>query len=70
MSGVAERIQAEEDVIKAVLDLLLVERHLGDDEASAAALINGQNGLAVAAERLTRAVDALPVGKRPKGWGG
>lgn len=70
MSGIAERIQAEEDVIKAVLDLLLTERTLGDDEESATALLNGQDGLAVAAERLTRAVDALPMGKRPKGWGG
>jgi hypothetical protein len=70
VSGLAELIQAREDIIRATLDLLTAERELGDEEASCQAVMDAEEAIAVAAERLTRAVDALPMGRRPKGWGG
>jgi Arc/MetJ-type ribon-helix-helix transcriptional regulator len=66
----AELIQSREDVVRAALELLMAERNLSDTEHSTTALMAAEDALAVAAERLTRAVDALPVGKRPREWGG
>jgi hypothetical protein len=70
VSGIAGVIQAREDIIRATLDLLTAERELSDEEASCQAVMDAEEAIAVAAERLTRAVDALPMGRRPKGWGG
>ena len=70
MSNLAELIQAREDVIRATLELLVAERELSDDGASAKKVMDAEEAMAFAAERLTRAVDALPAGRRPRGWGG
>jgi hypothetical protein len=70
VSDLAELIQAREDIIRATLGLLAAERELSDEEASCQAVMDAEEAIAVAAERLTRAVDALPVGRRPKGWSG
>lgn len=70
MSTPGELIQAREDVIRAALDVLAAERSLSDEETATQAVMDAEDALAAAAERLTRAVDALPVSRRPKEWGG
>ena len=70
MSGLAELVQAREDVIRAALDVLVAERGLSDERASAQAVMDAEERLAVTAERLVRAIDEMPMRKRPKGWGG
>lgn len=69
MVGVAEVIAWREELIKAALQLLCAERALSDEDASAKAVMDAEDRLTLAARDLARAVDQLPVARRPKGWG-
>lgn len=68
LAGVAEVVAWREEVIRSVLGVLSAERHLSDEETSAAALTEAEEQLALAARGLARATDLLPAGRRPKGW--
>jgi hypothetical protein len=61
-------VTAMHDVETAVTELRLAELALSDDHSSALAVNQAQDSVAVAAKRLTRAVDELPAQRKPKGW--
>jgi hypothetical protein len=52
----------------ASLGPLANELNLDDESASVTALKASEDSLALAARDLTRAVDALPMERRPKRW--
>jgi hypothetical protein len=52
----------------ASLVLLAAELNLDDETASIATLKTAEDSLALAARDLARAVDELPMDKRPQGW--
>ena len=58
------------DVERAVTELRLAELNLCDEHSSALAVNEAQDKVALAAQRLTRAIDSLPANRQPKGWGG
>jgi hypothetical protein len=60
---------AMHDVEVAVTELRLAELNLSDEHSSALAVNHAQDKVAVAARRLTLAVDALPLNRQPIGWG-
>lgn len=47
----------------------LAELRLSDERASVTALTDAEKALCVAARDLARAVDHLPMERKPKGWG-
>lgn len=57
------------DVERAVTELRLAELNLCDEHSSALAVNEAQDKVALAAQRLTRAIGSLPPERRPKGWG-
>jgi len=61
-------IAARHEVEASAARLHLAELSLSDDPASAVAVNEAQDALAVAARKLARAVDGLPMERRPKGW--
>ena len=61
-------VTARHEVEVAAANLHLAELSLSDEHSSAVAVNAAQDELAVAARRLARAVDGLPLGRRPKGW--
>lgn len=61
-------VTAMHDVERAVTELRLAELNLSDDHSSALAVNEAQDAVAVAARRLARAVDELPMDRQPKGW--
>ena len=69
MNARTELVEARENVIRAALDVLVAERALSDEKASAQAVMDAEERLALASRSLARAVDALPTGRRPRGWG-
>jgi hypothetical protein len=52
----------------ACLRLLAGELSLDAENASVTGLAEAESAVPLAARDLTRAVDGLPVGDRPKGW--
>lgn len=64
-----EVLRAEERLLKAALRSLMAERGLTDLDGSALVLTDAARALQIAAKDLTEAVDALPEGQRPRGWG-
>lgn len=64
-----EVYHAEERLLKAALRCLLAERGLADPDGDARTLANTSDGLRIAAKDVYEAVEALPMGDRPKGWG-
>lgn len=62
-------VAARHDVEVAAARLRLAELSLSDEKSSALAVNEAQDGLAVAARKLARAVDGLPLDRQPKGWG-
>lgn len=70
MSGTLADVQrAREQVIREALRTLMAERGLADDERAAGRVADTSAALALAARDLVSAVDLLPMGQRPKGWG-
>ena len=61
-------VTALHDVERAVTELRLAELNLSDVHSSVLALNEAQDEVALAAQRLTKAIDALPVNRQPKGW--
>jgi len=61
-------VTALHDIERAVTELRLAELNLSDEHSSALAVNEAEDAVALAAKRLTRAIDGLPVGRRPKGW--
>ena len=61
-------VTALHDVERAVTELRLAELNLSDMHSSVLALNEAQDKVALAAQRLTKAIDALPVNRQPKGW--
>jgi hypothetical protein len=59
---------AVRDVEVAAATLHLAELHLSDEESAAVAVNKAQDALAIAAKKLTLAVDELPLGRQPAGW--
>jgi hypothetical protein len=57
------------DIERAVTELRLAELNLSDEHSSALAVNQAQDKVAVAARRLARAVDELPLNRQPIGWG-
>jgi len=57
------------DIERAVTELRLAELNLSDEHSSALAVNHAQDKVAVAARRLARAVDSLPLNRQPIGWG-
>ena len=57
------------DIERAVTELRLAELNLSDEHSSALAVNQAQDKVAVAARRLARAVDSLPLNRQPIGWG-
>jgi hypothetical protein len=62
-------VAAMHDVERASVKIRLAELQLSDNHSSALAVNKAQDELALAARRLARAVDALPMDRRPKEWG-
>jgi hypothetical protein len=62
--------ESREDVIRAALEVVTIERRLSDDDTAMVALTEAEDRLAIAARTLTRAVNDLPAGRQPKGWAG
>lgn len=63
-------VSAQHDLERAVTELRLAELNLSDEHSSALAVNEAQDKVALAAQRLTRAIGLLPPERRPKGWGG
>jgi hypothetical protein len=62
-------VTAMHDIERAVTELRLAELGLSDEHSSALAVNKAQDDVARAAQRLTRAVDSLPLNRQPIGWG-
>lgn len=56
------------EVERAAARLHVASLDLSDEHSSALAVNEAQDAVAVAARRLARAVDSLPMDRRPKGW--
>jgi len=67
MSG--DVLRAEERLLKAALRSLLAERGLADPDGNVLAVGDTSSGLRIAAKDLKEAVDGLPEGGQPRGWG-
>lgn len=61
-------VTALHDVERSVTELHLAELSLSDEHSSALAVNKAQDAVTFAAQRLTKAVDALPLDRQPKGW--
>lgn len=61
-------VTAFHDLEVAVIELKLAEMKLSDEHSSVLAVVEGETKIKLAAQRLTRAIDSLPMDKRPKGW--
>jgi hypothetical protein len=61
-------VTARHQVEVAAARLHLAELNLSDENSSVLALNEAQDSVALAARDLTRAVDGLPLNRRPKGW--
>jgi hypothetical protein len=66
--ALADYVTALCDVELAAARLHVATLNLADDHSSALAVNQAQDELAIAARKLARAVDALPMERRPKGW--
>jgi len=62
-------VTALQDVERGVTELRLAELNLCDEHSSVLAVNEAQDKVALAAQRLTKAIDALPPNRQPKGWG-
>jgi hypothetical protein len=62
------RLGAHEKVIKAVLDILALERCLADVPDAVDALMTATDTLELACRDLTNAVDDSPARERPRDW--
>lgn len=58
------------EVERAVTRLRLAELNLSDEHSSVLAVNQAEVEVATAARNLSRAVDALPMARQPKGWAG
>lgn len=67
--GTGEVIRCRGEALCAALKLDVAERELGGKESATAALQQAENRLYLAARALAAAVDALPLDRKPKGWG-
>jgi hypothetical protein len=63
-----EYVTARHEVETVAAELHLAVLRLADENASVLAVNRAEDGLAFAARRLARAVDALPTDRQPKGW--
>ena len=61
-------VTARHEMEVAAARLRLAELQLSDEHSSALAVNEAEDGLSLAARRLTRATDELPPERRPKGW--
>ena len=61
--------EPRERVISRVLQFMVAERGLEDPRSPVAAVNNAEMALAFACRDLVRAVDALPMEEKPRGWG-
>jgi len=61
-------IDARENILRAALDSLRAERRLMDDNGSIPVSSAADAALCLAARDLYRAVEELPMQRRPKGW--
>jgi hypothetical protein len=57
-----------EVLVRAVLAMLLAERQLAAESATAADLAKREDAVSIAARDLTNAIDDSPPSARPKGW--
>lgn len=64
-----EVLRAEERLLKAALRILLAERGLTDLDGSVLTVRETSDRLRIAAKDLAQAVDGLPEGQQPRGWG-
>lgn len=63
-------VTARHDLEVAVTELRLAELNLCDEHSSALTVNVAEDKVALAAQRLTRAIGSLPPERRPKGWDG
>ena len=61
-------VTAMHEVERAATRLHLAELNLSDEHSSALEVNDARDALALAARDLARAVDSLPLNRRPKGW--
>lgn len=61
-------VSARHDIAVAATKLHLAELSLSGETASVLAVNEAEDEMALAARRLTRAIDELPPGRQPKGW--
>jgi len=61
-------VSARHDIAVAAAKLHVAELNLSDETASALAVGEAEDEMALAARRLTRAIDGLPPERQPKGW--
>ena len=63
-----EVIKRREAVLQAALKVISAERELDGGERTVTALLQAEDRIALAARDYVAAVDALPPGRKPKGW--
>jgi hypothetical protein len=61
-------VTAMHEVEVAAAQLHFAELQLSDEHSSVLAVNEAQDAIALAAKRLSRAVDELPTGRQPNGW--
>ena len=61
-------VTALHEVERAAARLHLADLNLSDEHSSALAVDEAKDALCLAARNLARAVDELPIDRRPKGW--
>jgi hypothetical protein len=64
-----DALRAEERLLKAALRVLLAERGLTDLDGNILVVRDTCTAMRIAAKDLADAVDALPEGEQPRGWG-
>lgn len=67
--GTGEVIQRREAALQAALKVISAERELGGQDTATMALRQAEDRFALAARDYAAAVDTLPPGRQPKGWG-
>jgi hypothetical protein len=61
-------VSALHEIERAAARLHVAELDLSDERSSALAVNQAQDAVAIGAKKLARAVDELPMGRKPKGW--
>jgi hypothetical protein len=64
----ADYVEARQDALVCVLEMLTAEYQLSDENSSVLDLANGEREIDAAAAKLSEATDALDTGRQPVGW--